>query len=183
MVEAVDLMAVLDEIHAEALAHLSIPFITTEDIQKRIHYVVHADIGACVRVLMAGCLAKIDKPQIDIRRPYANLGADSYSGRDYDEKYISLARSRYFLPYNQTTGFLTPALRAKNVTFTSEVTLHGRDSQLYEFFIQLLDDVYAERISARTLLVEIMRQLLAIRDEQDRRMQSLLSELRWTKHD
>lgn len=48
---------------------------------------------------------------------------------------------------------------------------------MYADAIQLLDDVYRGRISAEELLVETLRQLLLLRQEQEGRMQQLLREL------
>lgn len=130
-------------------------------------------------MLMTCALAKIHQPEIDIRKPYTEIdGDDTFSGRaEYDEKYIWPFASENALPVNSTTAFLTPGFRTINVPLASPLIISGRPKKIYEDIIQLLDDVYEERIRANDLLAETIRQLLLLRQEQEGRLQQLIQEL------
>lgn len=133
---------------------------------------------AGVRVLLASALAKISDPKIDIRKPYTEIGEpDAYSGRTYDERYVTHFVHEYRLPCNPTTAWLTPALRNRNTTLTPNLNLVGRPPNVYKAMLQLLTDVHENRISADDLLVETIRQLLIFRDEREQRMQMLREDL------
>jgi DNA adenine methylase len=127
---------------------------------------------------MACLLAKIHNPAIDVRKPYTEIGGtDTFSGRTYDEGYITKFISDHDLPCNPTTAFLTPALRNRNSTLTTDLNLVGRPPRLYQTILQLLDDVHSGKVSAEDLLAETVRWLLVIRDEQRQRMETLLAGL------
>lgn len=131
---------------------------------------------------MACALAKIAKPAVDIRKPYRELGgADSYSGRNYDEAYIGPFINEFDLPANSTTAFLTPALRTKNIALVPGVNLGGTPAQLYENAILLLDDIQAGRVSAEESLAETVRALLVLREENRNRLANLLGALKATQ--
>lgn len=137
---------------------------------------------AGVRLLMACALAKAVNPAIDIRKPYRELGGnDSYSGRSYDETYITAFINEHKLPANSTTAFLTPALRTKNIALVPGINLGGTPAQLYENAILLLNDVQENRISAEDLLAETVLNLVSLRDENRTRLNELLSALRATQ--
>jgi len=126
---------------------------------------------ACVRFIMACSLAKIHSPEVDIRKPYTEIGdSDAYSGRTYDERYILDFVLQHELPCNMTTAFLTP-----------DVNLVGRPPAIYAASLQLLDAVHNGRLSAGDLLAETLRWLIVIRDEKRDRMRSLLAALRASK--
>lgn len=132
-----------------------------------------------MRLLLAALLAKIHHPHVDIRKPYTEIGdRDVYSGRTYDERYVTAFIHTYQLPCNPTTAFLTPALRNRNTVLTPDVNLVGRSPAVYTAILQLLTDVYEGRVRAEEVLAETVRQLLVFRDERNQRMQSLLSGLR-----
>jgi hypothetical protein len=100
---------------------------------------------AGVRLLMACLLAKLHRPDVDIRKPYTEIGdADAFSGRTYDERYITTFINEHNLPCNNTTAFLTPALRNRNTTLTKDVNLVGKPPQLYQAVLRLLDDVHGD---------------------------------------
>src|SRR5689334_9298914 len=77
--------------------------IQAADVNGRLEYIARHSNGAPRRLLLAGLVAKIHKPAIDIRRPYteidgeANL-ADVYSGRRYDEDVVEPFIYRENLP-------------------------------------------------------------------------------------
>jgi DNA adenine methylase len=98
------------------------------EIQERVEYICrNLQNRAGVRLLLACLLAKIHRPEVDIRKPYTEIGdSDCYSGRSYDETYVTQFINEHNLPCNPTTAFLTPALRNRNVTLTPDVDLVGR---------------------------------------------------------
>ena len=82
---------ILDAALQRATASLETSLITAPQIAARIDYVSrNLQNRAGVRVLLACSLAKAHKPAVDIRKPYTEIGdADAYSGRTYDEAYIT----------------------------------------------------------------------------------------------
>ena len=137
---------------------------------------------AGIRLLLACALAAIHNPQVDIRKPYTEIGdPDSYSGRSYDESYVTHFLQQHRLPGNPTTAFLTPALRNRNSILMPGLNLVGRPPELYETILQLLDDVHRGHLAAELLLAEAIRWLLLMRDEKEQRMASLLGELQTTR--
>lgn len=137
---------------------------------------------ALARLLLACSLAKIHNPAIDIRKPYTEIGdPDSFSGRTYDEAYVTPFILEQSLPCNPTTAFLTPALRNRNITLTPDVNLVGRPRGLYQAALQLLTDIHVGAVSPEALLAETMRWLLIVREERRQRMETLLAGLRTTE--
>lgn len=96
-------------------------------------------------------------------------GDDCYSGRTYDEAYITSFINKHQLPCNPTTAFLTPALRNRNIVLTPDLNLVGRPPILYKTVLQLLDDVYVNRVLAEDLLSKTIRYLLLVRNERQQR--------------
>jgi hypothetical protein len=144
--------------------------------------VVRSANRAGARLLLACALAKVVNPQVDIRKPYTEIGgSDSYSGRIYDETYIGPFINNHDLPANPTTAFLTPALRTKNIALLPEVNLGGTPPQLYRNAIALLNAVEDGQLAADDLLTETLRALLVLREENRRRIESLLAALRATQ--
>ena len=74
---------ILDMSFEFASEDLDNPLVEDEEIQERIEYVCRCQANrAGVRVLLAGALAKIHDPTLDIRRPYTAIqDAGTYSGR------------------------------------------------------------------------------------------------------
>jgi hypothetical protein len=167
----------------QASADLGQSFITDEEIRNKIEYVSsNLKNRAGVRLLMACLLAKIHKPELDIRKPYTKIEeSDAFSGRTYDERYITPFINEHNLPCNNTTAFFSPALRNRNVILTKDINLVGRPPQLYQFVLELLDNVYTDKIQAKEMLFEIIRCLLIIRNERQQRIDSLIKGLKTTK--
>jgi DNA adenine methylase len=133
---------------------------------------------AAARLVLACALAKAVDPQIDIRQPYTEIGGNrSFSGRSYDERYITDFILRYQLPCNPTTAFLTPALRNITQPLTLDVMLEGRPREIYRAAQLLFDRVEAGVLEAQALLTEMMRILIAVRDENRSRLNTLLTQL------
>lgn len=173
---------ILDRAFQRANANLDQPLILDSEIRDRTNYVArNLKNRAGVRLLIACLLAKLHRPQVDIRKPYTEIGdADSFSGRTYDERYVTTFINQHNLPCNSTTAFLTPALRNRNVVLTPEINLVGKPPQLYQAVLSLLNDVYRDRVTPEDLLAEIVRALLIDRDERQQRIDALVSELRTT---
>ena len=176
---------ILENTYQAACLHRNSPFFADPDIGRRIEIIsrnIHNRAGT--RVILACALAKLAEPDIDIRKPYTEIGAaDAFSERTYDERYISPFITKHELPCNPTTAFLTPALRNRNTTLTPEVNLSGRPKEVYQALLELLTDVHRGRISAEQLLAETLRQLIVFRDEKRQRMDSLLAGLKSTPMD
>ena len=171
---------ILNKALAKAQRTLSKPASLKIPIRKRLEYVCQCPSNrAGIRLLMSCLLAKIDQPHVDPRKPYTEIKTpDSFSGRVYDEKYITHFITENQLPCNKTTAFLTPALRNNDRPLTLDVELIGTPRELYVATLQLLDDVYRGKVSAWNLLVEAIRLLLLERNEKRKRMASLVEGLR-----
>ena len=135
------------------------------------------------RVLLACALAKMDRPDIDIRKPYTEIGDnDTYSGRTYDEQFVTAFIDAHALPVNNTTAWLTPAWRTNSAVLTRGIDLGGRPPGMYRNTVSLLNDVYEGKITADQLLTETVRQLIGIRDRQNTQLNNLFEELRRISH-
>ena len=86
--------------------------IKNKAISARISYVaLNTSNRAGVRLVMACMLGKLHQPHVDPRKPYTEIGGnDSFSGRTYDERYLTRFINDNRLPVNPTTAFLTPTL-------------------------------------------------------------------------
>jgi hypothetical protein len=103
---------------------------------------------------------------------------DSFSGRTYDERFITDFVNAHRLPCRPTTAFLTPALRNINRPLTTDVEIIGEPRQLYKDAIQLLDDVQEGRASAEAVMADVIRILIVIRDERLGRLAALVEGLK-----
>jgi DNA adenine methylase len=155
-------------------------FISDAKIAERVASVVNCPSNrAGVRLLMACMLAKVHDPKVDPRKPYTKIESkDCFSGRTYDEQFISGFITRHSLPCNSTTAFLTPTLRNMEATLTTRVSLVGRPAIMYRNALRVLDDVHAGRVSARNVLDESIRLLVIDRSEREARLKTLLSSVR-----
>lgn len=174
---------ILQGIYQRAVSALKDSVIIDPVIQNRVNYVCRCMSNrAGVRLLMSCLLGKLDKPNVDPRKPYTEIGGiDSFSGRTYDERYLTKFINEYRLPVNQTTAFLTPTLRNINHALTTDRELVGRPRELYKKTLELLEDVALQRIAADILFVETVRILMLLRDEKLARMDSLLRDLAHTE--
>jgi hypothetical protein len=173
---------ILEEALGRASANLSKSLVRDRKIRERAAYVSRClQNRAGVRLLMACLLAKIDRPRVDPRKPYTEIGGvDTFSGRSYDEAYVTHFVNKYHLPCNSTTAFLTPALRNIDRPLTIDIEIVGRPRELYTYTLQLLEDAQTKRVSPKNLLAEVVRHLIIMRDEKANRMATLLASLRQT---
>ena len=174
---------ILRGIYERAEADLDTSAITDINIRERITYVCHCTSNrAGVRLLMSCLLGKLNKPSVDPRKPYTEIGgSDSFSGRTYDEQYLAPFTNKHRLPVNSTTAFLTPALRNINHPLTTDLELVGKPRDLYKKALELLEDVAEQRVAADVLFVEIVRLLLQMRNEKLARINSLIKGLQQTE--
>lgn len=174
---------ILDATFQRANANLDQTLIADEQIRERVDYIARNPKNrAGVRFLMACLLAKLHRPEVDIRKPYTEIGdADAFSGRTYDERYITSFINKHGLPCNSTTAFLTSALRNRNTMLTKDLNLNGRPRKLYEAVLSLLDDVHEGRVAVDTLFVEIVRVLLIYKKELQQCTEALVGALNTTK--
>ena len=174
---------ILQSIYQQAVATIHISVISNQTISERVDYVCRCTSNrAGVRLLMSCLLGKLDRPSVDPRKPYTEIGGpDSFSGRTYDERYLTKFINEHRLPVNPTTAFLTPTLRNIDRVLTTDRELVGRPRDLYIKTLELLADVAEQRIGADILFVETVRVLLLLRDEKLARMESLLNALERTE--
>ncbi len=133
---------------------------------------------AGARFLLAATLAKIDRPAVDIRKPFIQAypneeKADAYGGRNYDEQSVFDFITRRKLPCSSTTAFLTPAFRTKNIVLDLSQSLRGRPAELYRSILEILEAVQSGKVSATTVLNELVRLLIIERNERQARQESL----------
>lgn len=125
---------ILHGIHERAVATLNTTVIKNQTIRERVDYVCRCMSNrAGVRLLMSCLLGKLDKPNVDPRKPYTEIGdTDSFSGRTYDERHLTKFINEHRLPVNPTTAFLTPTLRNIDHPLTTDRELVGRPRDLYK---------------------------------------------------
>jgi hypothetical protein len=174
---------ILDAAFRRASSNLGQSLVEDAEVRERVEYVArNLRNRAGVRLLMACLLAKLHRPEIDVRKPYTEIGEpDAFSGRTYDERYITAFINEHNLPCNSTTAFLTPALRNRNVMLTRGLNLVGKPPQLYQFVLELLDAVNSNRITSNDLLAETIRWLIVDRNEKQLRLEALIQELKTTE--
>ncbi|QTA90916.1 hypothetical protein [Desulfonema magnum] len=127
---------------------------------------------------MLSCLiAKIHKPEVDIRKPYTEIGGDNtYSGKFYDENCVESFVAKHKLPCNSTTAFLTPAFRNIDRLLTTDLVMVGKPRQIYVNTLELLDNVFQKEILPEDLAKEILRFLFIIKNENEERMNRLIAD-------
>jgi DNA adenine methylase len=171
--------AVLTDALRRAERSLSAPVVANPTVQARIEYIARLNSNrAGIRVVMACSLAKIVHPEVDIRKPYTEIGTpDAYSGRTYDQNYIGQFARTHRLPVNPTTAWLTPALRNISAPLAAPMVIAGTPRKMYEELILLLDEAYTGKVTSEDMLAECIRLLLLLRNERDARIKQLLGEL------
>ena len=131
---------------------------------------------------MSCLLGKIDNPKVDIRKPFTEIKAkDTFSGRFYDERFIEEFVHKYKLPCNPTTAYLTPAFRNIDRVLTTDLVLVGRPREAYNYTLVILDAVHRKKETAENVLQEIIRFLLIVKTEDEKRMEQLIANLKQTE--
>jgi hypothetical protein len=171
---------ILNDCLATANKNLPKSFLSDPSIREKVEIICRCNTNkAPIRFLISCFLAKIDRPAIDIRKPYTEIqGNDNYSGRAYDEGFVEGFVAKHKLPCNSTTAFLTPAFRNIDRLLTTDLVLVGKPREVYNFTLDLLELVYQKPLNAETLLKEILRFLLIIKAENEGRMKQLIADLK-----
>ncbi len=128
---------------------------------------------APVRFLIAGLLAKIKDPSVDLHKPYITLGDHSFRGRSIDEDVVGPFLHSYQLPCNHTTAFLTPAFRTIEAPLTKEQFNKCRPKDVYFEMCDVIECVEADSDIAFNTLSEMIRMLFVIKNETEQRMTQL----------
>ena len=103
---------ILDTTYQKVSERLDTPFIRDPRIFERLEVVcLDKQNRAGVRFLLACTLAKLHRPEVDIRKPYTEIGDGNTIGCNYDLTFVAPFVTKHHLPCNPTTAFLTPALR------------------------------------------------------------------------
>ncbi len=170
---------ILEKAYRAAEARLKKSFVSDAELAAKIALVALCPGNrAGARFLLAATLAKVDKPAVDIRKPFIQAypndeKADAYGGRNYDEQYVFDFITKWKLPCSSTTAFLTPAFRTKNIVLDMKQSLRGRPAELYRAILEILDAIQSEKVSASVVLNELVRLLILERDERQARLESL----------
>lgn len=169
----------LEKLLTQAERKLSIRELKTPSLHQDLIFVCrYTGNRAPIRLLIACLLAKICKPEIDPCKPYTEIGGlDSFSGRAFDEKYVTGFISKHRLPCNSTTAFLTPGFRTFNRTLT-EFEPTGRPKELYSRLFHLLDAVSKGHHSAKAVLTDALRNLIDMRNERLDQLERLQASLK-----
>jgi len=170
---------IIDKFYTETLENIDSSFLNTKT-SKKVEFVCRCITNRSpIRFLLSCLIAKIHKSEIDIRKPYTEIGGnDTYSGRFYDERYIERFAAKYKLPCNTTTAFLTPAFRNIDRLLTPDLVLVGKPRQVYVNTLELIDKVFRKEILPEDLAKEILRFLIVIKNENEERMNMLIADLR-----
>ena len=173
---------ILEKYYTSSLKRKTKTFIESEELRNKVEFICRCNANkAPIRFLMSCLLAKIDNSNIDIRKPYTEIkGKDTFSGRFYDEHFVEEFIHKYKLPCNPTTAYLTPAFRNIDRTLTTKLVLVGRPREVYNFTLEILDNVYREDETSENILKEIIRFLLLVKEEDRTRMQQLIMNLSQT---
>lgn len=152
---------------------------------------------APARILLTAVLVKTYIPSIDIRKPFKekkkgkekkkkgelNLFVkgsedDSYSGRSYDEDFITDFIYVNKLNLIKTTGFLTPAFRAKGGVLTPDTELNGKPANIYRIVLNIINAVHVGDVGADEVLLEMLRLLILQRNRNKEEIDSKLQKLK-----
>jgi hypothetical protein len=176
--------SILDLAYRRASKSMDTPLVAHPRVISTIEFVCRCSNQAGTRFLMACLVAKLSDPTYDIRKPYTEIGGDGiYSGRYYDESFVTPFVFNHKLPVNPTTSFLTPAFRTNKSTIKPGVHLVGRPKKLYTIVVDLITAVHSGKLNAADVLAEIIRWLLIVREERRQRIETLAASLKSTAGD
>ncbi|GAA5502202.1 hypothetical protein Dxin01_01941 [Deinococcus xinjiangensis] len=146
-------------------------------VQAEVQRVVNcASNRAPARLILACALAKAHQPQFDATEPYTEIrSGHSFSGRSYDERYITALITAHRLPLNPTTAFLTPTLRNANEPIRSAIPFEGRPREVYRDAASILEAIQSGEVAAEDVLALTLRQLFSLRDERESALAQALS--------
>lgn len=123
---------------------------------------------APARLVLACALAKAHLPDVDATEPYTSIhSGHSFSGRTYDERFLSPLIALHRLPLNATTAFLTPTLRNMNAPLRQATVFEGRPREVYQDAAFILERIQAGQLKAEDVLAAALAELLHLRDERE----------------
>ena len=168
---------ILDRLRGQVNDDLGQGWVDDGLIRTRIWYLVNCQSNrAGVRLLMSCMLVKVHRPEVDPREPYTEIGTQTcFSGRTYDERYITSFINENNLPCNTTTAYLTPAFRNHSGPLLVNAELTGRPKEMYTHLLAILDRVATGHVEAEDVLAETVRFLCIIRNEEQGRRAELLA--------
>lgn len=168
-----------DAILVRALARAQTPLLLPAEVQGDLDTVLNcASNRAPARLILACALAKAHQPQLNATEPYTEIrSGHSFSGRSYDEKYISPLVQSERLPLNPTTAFLTPTLRNANQPLRSTTPFEGRPREVYPAAARVLEAIERGEVTADDVLAAALRGLSALRDAQAAALTQALADL------
>ncbi len=170
----------LESFFDEVTHDLTVSSVANQEARQKVEAISRCSFNkAPIRFVMACLLAKLDRPSVDIRKPYTEIsGDDTYSGRHYDEAFLESFVAKHKLPCNSTTAFLTPAFRNIDRLLSLDFVFVGRPKEVYENALAILDLVHRKQLASSDLLKEFLRILILIKAESEGRMQQLLADLK-----
>lgn len=159
---------ILNRLYEQVCDDLACGWVVDQILSSRIGYLANCQSNrAGARLLMACMLAKVHRPSIDPREPYTEIGTDtSFSGRTYDERFLTGFVREHGLPCNSSSAFVTPALRNLDAPLLIGTDLVGRPREMYSHVLEILDEVAEGRVHAEDVLSELLRFLCLVREEQ-----------------
>lgn len=167
----------LESIYQNVLG-LESSFVSDESIAEKILSICKCESNkAPIRYLMSAMLAKLGDEKIDTRQPYPKLGSKSFPGRTIDETIVQSFIHKYNLPCNDTTAFLTPAFRTIESTITKSTFEKCRPNYVYYEMMDVLDYVESHPKEAKTVLSQIVSDLLLIKKLNENRIKELVADL------
>lgn len=170
-------MVPIVDYYNEIKTRLETSYVLIEQERQMIEEICRCNSNkAPIRFLLSCLYAKIDNAKVDIRKPYTEIeGKHTFSGRHIDETKIQELITNYKLPVNNTTAYLTPAFRNIDRPITNDLVLVGRPRNIYTNTVILINKVHKNSITAVNLFKEIFRFLLIIKQENETRINQLLS--------
>jgi hypothetical protein len=170
---------ILEQFYSSVSKAKSKTLIKSDKLRDKLEFICRCNATkGPIRFLMSCTLAKISKPEVDIQKPYTEIGdKDSFSGRGFDEEFIEGFIHKYKLPCNSTTAFLSPVFRNIDRPLIKGFVLVGRPRMPYDLLIEILDVLHNGKETPDNVLKEVIRVLIIIKEEDEIRMTGLLAGL------
>jgi len=134
-----------------------------EEIDRACTTVFASNTQAYREVLLGCVLARLAKPQVNIRQPYVEQGENAFSGRTLDERVVNP-----FLHSAQIPSSKGPYLSVfrRNIQFDESTRGGLRDKHAYDAFLEILSylEVQTGPREAGQLLDHVLYRFLALRE-------------------
>lgn len=136
-----------------------------DEIAEQIRTIVSSSESnkGVMTVLITLCTHKIVKPEQDIRFHQAKL-KNGFSGRTVDSKYITPFMKSVNFPAMKESGWLTRSLE-QSEAFTLNFNGPIKNAKVKKAFLQLIDKVQCQGISAADILKYTFKLLIKQRDD------------------